>query len=125
MTAGHPTDIHKEERRSALEVVMTMLHAGENSTRTRTRFRADLHGVGVSVVNALSETLEVEVYRDGKTWYQKYKRGDAVAAGKSGRESREGKDRHEDHVHARRTDLQEQECLNSRPSRSDSASWRS
>ena len=97
---GIPVDEHPVEKRPALEVVMTTLHAGGKFDGKSYAVSGGLHGVGISVVNALSARVDIEIRKDGYVWTQTYARGAPVGAAAPRRA--DGRDRDHDHVLAGR-----------------------
>ena len=100
---GIPVDVHPKTGKSALEVIFTTLHAGGKFDNDAYKVAGGLHGVGASVVNALSKSLIAEVRRDGMTYTQRYRRGKPLGPGRARRAvAGHGHDRH---LHARPRDL--------------------
>ncbi len=88
---GMPVDMHPQEKKPGVEVILTTLHAGGKFSNKNYEFSGGLHGVGVSVVNALSEELEVEIYRDAKVWQLRFAHGTACGKLKSVRKIAQSK----------------------------------
>ena len=91
---GIPIDVHPKSGKSALEVIFTTLHAGGKFDNDTYKVAGGLHGVGASVVNALSKSLVAQVRRDGLTYAQQFRRGKPLGPVEPGEPARDGDDRH-------------------------------
>ena len=123
---GIPVDVHKQTGKSALEVVMTKLHAGAKFGQGGYKVASGLHGVGVSAVNALSEWLETTVRRDGQVYRQKYTRGVPKDRCQGRRQISQGRtDGNDSAILSRQTNFQSRSITSSMCSRNVFAKWHS
>ena len=113
---GMPVDIHPKEKVSGVELILTRLHAGGKFSDKNYKFAGGLHGVGVSVVNALSKHLECSVRRDGKEYNIGFKDGKVALEARGGRRRRQAQHRHDSALLARPAIFRFRQLLGARSS---------